>query len=500
MKSTDQESVVPGSDSNDTASSIGYEGVVLQTGVQRVEAKDIFLMAFCTSLDIQVTSLLAFYATSSFSSHSLLSTFGVVGSVLMAVVQPPIAKIAHVFGRTEAFAISMILYILGYIQMAASKNISTYASAQIFYAAGSTGLRILQWGYAMWTIITPVLSLPLFIALWINQKKVAKAGLLPQYPWKSQGVANFLKNLWTELDIMGVLLLVAAFSLLLVPLTLSRQAVGKWKNPSIIATIVIGSEMWKKAAPMPLLTLRLFKKRTVITGCVLGFFYFMAYYLFLQPYFYSYLMVARNTGSVAAGRITLTFSFAATVSSVVISLVIKYTKHYKYYMVSGILIYMLGIGLMLRYRIIDSSNARVIWTQIIVGIGEVAAATALFLTIVPIGGAVGSAVSSAIWSYNIQNKLMLYLPEAAKVNMAMIYGSAVMATSYPIKSPERTAIIRSYDETMRILLVVAVCVCIPMLPAGLRMANYKLDKVDQRVEGVVFGSSGKKGTKDESGA
>lgn len=245
----------------------------------------------------------------------------------------------------------------------------------------------------------------------------------------------------------------------------------------------------------------------------------VAYYLSLQPYFYSYLMVARNTGSVAAGHITLTFSFAATVSSIVISLVIKYTKHYKYYMIGGILIYMLGVGLMLRYRNIDSSNAQVIWTQIIVGIGggmlnvpaqlgvqaaslhqEVAAATALFLTIVSIGGAVGSAVSGAIWSHNIQNKLMLYLPEAAKVNMTMIYGSAVMATSYPIGSPERTAIIRSYDETMRILLVVAVCVCIPMLPAGLCMANYKLDKVDQRVEGVVFGSSRKKDTEDESGA
>jgi len=191
------------------------------------------------------------------------------------------AKVADVFGRTEAFAISMLFYILGYIQMAASKNISTYASAQIFYAAGSTGLRILQqifiadtsdllnrallsslpdtpflitvwvgpeiaghfttgpwrWGYAMWTIITPVLSLPLFISLWINQRKAAKAGLLPKYPWKSQGVTSFLKSLWTELDIMGVLLLVAAFSLLLVPLTLGGQAVGKWKNPSIIAAI-----------------------------------------------------------------------------------------------------------------------------------------------------------------------------------------------------------------------------------------------------------------------
>ena len=38
MKSTDLESAVPRSDGNDTASSIRSEGVVLQTGVQRVEA------------------------------------------------------------------------------------------------------------------------------------------------------------------------------------------------------------------------------------------------------------------------------------------------------------------------------------------------------------------------------------------------------------------------------------------------------------------------------
>lgn len=39
-------------------------------------------MAICMSLDIQVTSLLAYNATSSFSKHSLLATIGVIGSVL----------------------------------------------------------------------------------------------------------------------------------------------------------------------------------------------------------------------------------------------------------------------------------------------------------------------------------------------------------------------------------------------------------------------------------
>lgn len=86
-------------------------------------------------------------------------------------------------------------------------------------------------------IITPILSLPLFIALWVNQRKAAKAGLIPQYPWKQKGALNYIKSLWTELDILGVLLLVAGFSLLLVPLTLAASATGRWKNGSIIAAI-----------------------------------------------------------------------------------------------------------------------------------------------------------------------------------------------------------------------------------------------------------------------
>jgi len=54
------------------------------------------------------------------------------------------AKVADVFGRFEAFCVSILIYVLGYIQMAASTNVQTYASAQIFYSAGSTGLQILN--------------------------------------------------------------------------------------------------------------------------------------------------------------------------------------------------------------------------------------------------------------------------------------------------------------------------------------------------------------------
>lgn len=238
------------------------------------------------------------------------------------------AKIANVFGRLEAFSISVFLYVIGYIQMAGSNNVKTFASAQIFYAAGSTGLQILQqifiadtsdllnralfsslpdipflitvwvgppiaqsilgrttwrWGYGIWTIVLPVAFLPLALALFLNRRKAAKLGLLPRSPLGGQKSLSVIKTLWYELDVMGLLLLSAAISLILIPLTLAATAKGGWHNPSIIAMIVVGCvclvliplwEMSPKLAPRPFLSLHLLSDRTVLAGCVIGFFYF----------------------------------------------------------------------------------------------------------------------------------------------------------------------------------------------------------------------------------
>ena len=46
---------------------------------------------------------------------------------MIAVVKAPMAKIGDVFGRMEAFLLSVLLYVAGYIQMAVSNNVETYA-------------------------------------------------------------------------------------------------------------------------------------------------------------------------------------------------------------------------------------------------------------------------------------------------------------------------------------------------------------------------------------
>ena len=160
---------------------------------------------------------------------------------------------------------------------------------------------------------------------------------------------------------------------------------------------------------------------------------------------------------------------------------------------------------MIRYRTQDASIASIVGTQIAVGIGggfinvpaqlgvqasvahtDVAAVTAIFLTIVEIGGAVGSAISGAIWTAKLPAKLALYLPEANKGDALLIFGNITMAQGFERGSPEGVAVARAYQETMNVLLIVAACLCVPMLPLSLLMKNWNLAKVGSL---SVFGPS-----------
>lgn len=239
------------------------------------------------------------------------------------------AKVADVFGRFEAFCVSILIYILGYIQMAASTNVQTYASAQIFYSAGSTGLQILQqvfiadssdllnraflallpefpflvtvwlgptiadavlrtsswrWGYGMWAIILPAAFLPLALSLLLNQRKARRLNLIKSSRHKrKQSLFSVVKRTWYDLDVGGLTMLSAAVTLILVPLTLAANSKNGWGNTNIIMMMVVGVvllcflPLWegsKKLAPKPLLSLHLLRQRTALAGCALAFWYF----------------------------------------------------------------------------------------------------------------------------------------------------------------------------------------------------------------------------------
>lgn len=245
-------------------------------------------------------------------------------------------------------------------------------------------------------------------------------------------------------------------------------------------------------------------KNTTRLTCAL-----VAFYLSVYPYFQSYLLVVQDLPLTKAGRIVQTFTFTSTITSIVVSFAIKYTKMYKKFMVLGTLLYVMGLGLMIHYRTEDSSPATIVGTQIFLGVGgslthvpaqlgvqasashsEVAAATALFLTFLEIGGAVGSGISGAIWTSSVPKKLALYLPPETQDQAAEIFGNITLASrGWPVGSPTRNAINLAYQETMTKILTVAIFVALPCIALALLMDDYKLDEIDQGVKGVVIGTT-----------
>lgn len=222
----------------------------------------------------------------------------------------------------------------------------------------------------------------------------------------------------------------------------------------------------------------------------------VAFYFSVQPYLYSYLQVVQGYDVATAGRVTQTFAFTSTIAAFSVSLLIKYTRRYRIYVTIGCVVYMTGLVLMLTCRGEGASHLQILGTQVIVGIGgglvnvpvqlgvqasashqEVAAATAMFLTSMEMGGAVGAAISGAVWSSAIPHKLLQYLPEETKDQAGDIFGKLTTALSYPMGSPTRIAINRAYQETMHRLLTLAVIATLPLIPLSLIMVNYKLDKV-----------------------
>ncbi|KAF2719548.1 putative siderophore-dependent iron transporter [Polychaeton citri CBS 116435] len=517
------------------------------------------LVTYATSLEQQTTVQLTIFATSAFDAHSLVSTVLVVQGVVLSVVKPPMSKIADVFGRFEAFALSVFIYTIGYIQQAAADNVKTYAAAQLFYSAGSTGLQILiqifiadtsdlmnralcatlpdvpflinvwlgpplaasllpdwRWGYGIWAIVLPIAFLPMALALYTNQRKASKRGILPPSPLAGKGIMEIAENLWYELDFFGLVLLSTGIALVLIPLTIASKA--GWNNVSIIAMLIVGATClcafpyWERStrlAPRAFFPKGLFRQTTVLAGLGVAFFYFMAFYLSVYPYFQSYLLVVQGESVKSAGYIVQTFTFASTVTSLVVSFVIKYTHHYKYFVTLGACVYLLGLGLMIQYRVEGVGTSIIVATQMIIGVGggmlnvpaqlgvqasashqEVATATACFLTLLEIGGAVGAAISGAIWTNSVPHKLAQYLPPEAQDQAKAIFGNVTLAsTGWPMGSPTRVAINRAYQETMTRLLIVALCVSVPCVILSLLMENYNLGEINQHVKGVVIGST-----------
>ncbi|KAF9631134.1 putative siderophore iron transporter protein [Lasiodiplodia theobromae] len=405
-----------------------------QAGVQKVEAVTavwsklhiaiayLFIWLFYVVTSIQEVALGVFtpFVTSSFQMHSLTAATSIMANIIAGLFKLPLAKILDAWGRPQGLGLMLLIWMLGFIMMAACNNVTTYAAAYTFYSVGSQGVSYVltiyiadtstlksralmlsfatspyifttwaagpitssvlatggigwRWGIGLWAIVAPFVLGPLiFLFLW-NQHKAEKLGVLaPQ--GKVRNIT--LKEAWKfiiDVDLFGILILGAGMALFLLPFSLYSYQADGWRSPMIIAMIVVGGVLvgafvlWERyLAPVTFIPFKLLADRTVFFGGLMFVFVF-ANSMVWGSYFTSMLMVVWSTGVAQTTYISNIYRTLSCFSSILVSALVYRTGRFKpwalYFLVP---LMMLGVGLMIHFRQAGQSIGYIVMTQIFV--------------------------------------------------------------------------------------------------------------------------------------
>ncbi|KAF5682983.1 siderophore iron transporter 1 [Fusarium circinatum] len=544
---------------------------ITSPGVQRIKAMSevitladrififfgVFLIAYAYGLDGTVRYAYQPSALNSFQEHSLQSSVNTLRAVIAAAAQPTAGKIADVFGRVELICISVFFYTIGTVIEAAAQNLDTYSAGAVIYQIGYTMILLLveviigditsvrsrlffsyipalpfiintwvsgdvseavlgattwRWGIGMWCIIYPVCALPLIISLLVVGHRAKKAGHLVGYrsAFQQLGFNKLTAELFWLLDIIGVILLIAVFALLLVPLTIAGGFESKWSAPQVVAPLVIGFVcipvfvIWELRAPHPLVPFHHMKDRSVWApmgiACMLNFAWTMQ-----GDYLYTVLQVSFNFSIKAATRVQSLYSFASVITGTILGLIVYKVRRFKIFIVSGTCLFLVAFGLLIRYRGDPSSDNKsgVIGAQILLGIAggmfpypaqaslqayvtheRLAVMTGLYLALYQVGSAFGNAVSGAIWTQVLPVRLAQSFSSFGNETLAVYAYSQPLSAilDFPVGSDERNAMIDAYKHVQRLLTITGICLCVPLIAFSLCLRNPKLTDQQNLVE------------------
>ncbi|KAK7414847.1 hypothetical protein QQX98_006362 [Neonectria punicea] len=401
-----------------------------QAGVRQIEAittvwtkRDmimaygiIWFIYFITSTQEVVVRSLSPFVTSEFSAHSLTAVTGIISSLFGGLSKLVFAKIMDTWGRPQTLLLTMVIWICGFIMMAACRNVETYVAAQVFAVTGAQGVSYcmtvfiadtsslvnrplmltfatspyivttwiggpiansiikgirFRWGFGIWAIVIPFVVSPLAILFFWNGRKAEKQGLIA--PRKPDISFRSALDWCIEADMFGIFILAAGMTLFLLPMSIySRQPEG-WKSPMIIAMIIVGGlliiafVLWEKyLAPVTFIPFKLLADRTVFFGGLMFTFVFWNSAIW-GSYFTSMLLVVWNTGVTQATYISNIYRVGSCFSAIILGYLMAKTGRFKWVnLYFAIPLMLLGVGLMIHFRQPDQNIGYVVMTQIFV--------------------------------------------------------------------------------------------------------------------------------------
>lgn len=516
-----------------------------------------FLCSFGYGLDSNIRDIYMTYAMNSYSTHSLVSTVDIISEVISAVAQLFFAGLSDVFGRLSLFIVSIIFYAVGTIIQSQAYDVQRYAAGTFFYNVGLVGAmlqvvlilsdnsslkwRLLytfvpawpsiittwvsgnvvsaanpeknwSWSIGMWAFIFPLSCLPLIGCMLHMRWKVRND---PEWKelqnensyYKSHGFVQMLVQLFWKLDVIGVMLLAVSVGCICVPLTLAGGVSSTWRNPKIIAPLVLGVVLfpifvfWEsKIALVPMAPFKLLKDRGIWAPlCIMFLVCFV--YAMAADYLYTILLVAVNQTDLSATRIMNLYAFVTAIFSPFLSILVARSSRLKPYIVLGGALYFVTMGLFFHYRSGKDSDKGIIGGMVVWGFcsglfdypinvsiqtvtshENMASVTALGYTIFSIGGAVASAISGAIWTQLLYPKLYSLMGDATLAEAA--YESPLdFIDEYAWGTPIRDAMVEAYRYVQKYEVLVALVFTAPMFILSFFIRDPQLtEDVAQKLE------------------
>ena len=414
--------------------------------------------------------------------------------------------------------------------MAGCTNVQTYAGAQVFYWVGFNGIGYIlnvfmadtsslenraiafafsttpyigttfagphiaqrfyeesswQWGHGVWAIIMPFACIPFLFVLFKNQNKAKKIGAIDNtFTPVNRTFGESVAFWFWEFDVIGIILVMAGFILILLPMSLANYQRNTWHSATVICMIVFGVlslvlfGLYERfGAKKSFIPWELLKDRTILGACGLSATLFVSFYCW-DAYYSSYLQIVHDLNIQNAGYVYNTYNIGSCFFGILVAIFIKYTRRFKYLtMCFATPVYIMATGLMIHFRQPDTPIGYVVMCQILIAVAggtfvlceqlavmatatqeNVPGVLAFIGLFSSIGGGIGAAISGAIWTNTLPKNLQKMLPEDAKPLYLEIYSSLTVAKGYPIGSAERTAINAAYGATQRLMVIAATCI------------------------------------------
>ncbi|KAF9905557.1 hypothetical protein EC991_001587 [Linnemannia zychae] len=479
-----------------------------------------------------------------FKSSSLAAIAPTLSSILTVVLVPFYAKFSDVIGRAEVLTLVLLLQVVGLIVETTSNNFEQLTIGGFIATFGSTGYTCLQ--SVIIADVTPLKHRGLFIALmdlsnviniWVGQ--AVSPHLVTPERWRlglticttlvAVGAVTIVSPvwylqrkgekkigerprrsfswLWKQFDYIGAIILAATLSLLLFPLITASTHEDNFGNPLIIGCLCAGAVVlglllvWNaKFTTKPMLPKRIWSDRTIL-GAICGSVVSSMMVSMNYTYFYNYLVVSRKIDFTKAFLLARGYQMAFYLIAPITGLLMKKYMATRRFIWIGLIIQTIGTILMIPARLPGSSDAFVVISQTIVGLGDgmtslastvsitgsvhrrdYAMAVGVSLMITSIMGAIASAIAGSVWTQVLPQRLAHHV--VGDYDKLSVMNDAEFVKRLP--EPTYSQVVDAYGDAQKILSIISASLVVIAGVFTLMMKKVDLS-LDHEAQDAKFG-------------